>query len=80
LVATKALETVSMLPKALAGDPAMMAGHGLFLESIAQLPENEFAGSSRLRLWWILAPVSVSNADQGFVLTGNLMLAAQACQ
>jgi hypothetical protein len=31
-----------------------------FLESTACLPDNEFAGSSRRKLWWILTPVGVS--------------------
>jgi len=35
-----------------------MAGHGFFLESTACLPDNDFAGSSRRKLWWILSPGS----------------------
>jgi len=29
-----------------------------FLESTAVLPDNEFAGSLRRKLWWILGPGS----------------------
>jgi hypothetical protein len=61
LFAAEALEAITMLPKPFAGDPADVAGHWDFpLESHSRLPDNEFAGSSRRKLWWILAPVSVS--------------------
>ena len=49
-----------MLSEALAGGLAIVAGHGGFpLETTTCLPDNEFAGSSRRKLWWILAPVGV---------------------
>jgi hypothetical protein len=58
LIAAVALEAVSVLSKALAGGPAIVAGHGGFpLVTTACLPDNEFAGSSRRKLWWILTPV-----------------------
>jgi phosphoenolpyruvate carboxylase len=58
LIAAVALEAVSVLPEALALNIAVVAGHGTFpLESHSLSPDNEFAGLSRLRLWWILTPV-----------------------
>jgi hypothetical protein len=39
----------------------------LSLEFHSVSPDNEVAGSSRLRLWWILAPVGASNTGRGFV-------------
>jgi hypothetical protein len=60
LVAAVALKTVSVLSEALADGLARMAGHGGFpLVTTACLPDNDFAGSSRRKLWWILTPVSV---------------------
>ena len=68
LNATEALKTVSMLSKALAGRLAIVASHGGFpLVTAACLPDNDFAGSSRRKLWWILTPVSASNTDRGFL-------------
>ena len=56
-----------MLPKAFALALAVVAGHGTFpLESHSLSPDNEFAGSSQLRLWWILAPVGVSALVEAF--------------
>jgi hypothetical protein len=58
LVAAIALEAVSVLSEALALNLAGMARHGTFpLESHSVSPDNEFAGSSRRKLWWILTPV-----------------------
>jgi len=42
-----------------------------FLESTACLPDNEFAGSSRLRLWWILGPGSSLARWPGLSTSGN---------
>jgi hypothetical protein len=50
-----------VLSEALAGGAAIVAGHGGFpLVTTACLPDNDFAGSSRRKLWWILTPVIVS--------------------
>ena len=60
LVATEALEAVSVLSETLARRLAIVTGHGTFpLESHSQLPDNNFAGSSRRKLWWILTPTGV---------------------
>jgi hypothetical protein len=73
LLAAEALEAVTMLPEAFAAHPAIVAGHcGFSLESTAGLPDNEFAGSSRRKLWWILAPISVSALIGAFALLGQL--------
>jgi hypothetical protein len=58
LVAAIALEAVSVLSEAPALNLAIVAGHcGFPLKTTACLPDNEFAGSSRRKLWWILTPV-----------------------
>ena len=60
LIAAEALEAVSVLSEPLALTLAVVARHGAFpLESHSVLPDNEFAGSSRRKLWWILTPVGV---------------------
>jgi hypothetical protein len=51
LIAAKTLEAVSMLSEPLALTLAIVAGHcGFPLKTTAFMPDNEFAGSSRLRL------------------------------
>lgn len=58
LITTEALKAVSVLSEPSALSLAIVAGHcGFPLESHSVWPDNEFAGSSRLRLWWILTPV-----------------------
>lgn len=67
LIAAEALKAVAVLSKALALTLAVVAGNGTFpLESHSLSPDNEFAGSLRRKLWWILAPVSASNTSRGF--------------
>lgn len=56
-----------MLTKALAYVTAGMTGSGPFLEATAALPDNEFAGLSRRKLWWILTPVEHWRAGRGFL-------------
>jgi hypothetical protein len=58
---------------------AVVARHGTFpLVSHSVSPDNEFAGSSRRKLWWILTPVGADNTGRGFLLLERILMLA--CQ
>jgi hypothetical protein len=63
-----------MLSETFALNFAVVAGHGFFLETTTCLPDNDFAGSSRRKLWWILAPVGVDALAGVFYCTRLYLL------
>lgn len=72
LGAAEALKAVSVLSEAITGYLAIVARHcGMSLSSTTCLPDNEFAGSSRLRLWWIQALFQLA-LKRGFLLQPKL--------